>query len=225
MQELFSLGGSCKCFPLRLFQVQPTMKQRTPPIEPDDGGMASPVFAQEEKKRRTGGPGSVEHLFRRVKICEDAPHMILFAHLQARKVFVRFFLNVGSREIVEGMQRASEKAETVSAEKKNMSFASSHKNNSSLGCGFNLLCLPQTLWKCSQFDLRIFFRWVVKNHQLAMILLPASSVSQVKRIYGPPERKGSTSSPKNTFDMTLTISALMFFSILFNNKKTSPTKH
>ena len=33
------------------------MKQRTPPIEPDDGGMASPVFAQEEKKRRTGGTG------------------------------------------------------------------------------------------------------------------------------------------------------------------------
>ena len=48
------------------------------------------------------------------------------------------------------MQRASEKAETVSAEKKNMSFASGHKNNNNnLGCGFNiliyLLFLPQNL--------------------------------------------------------------------------------
>ena len=83
----------------------------------------------------------MEHLFRRVKICEDAPHMNCFAHLQARKVFVRFFLNFGSREIVEVMQRASEKAETVSAEKKNMSFAPSHKNNGTLGCGFNIFVI------------------------------------------------------------------------------------
>ena len=61
-----------------------------------------------------------------------------------------FFLNFGPREIVEVMQRASEKAETVSAEKKNMSFASGHKNNNNnLGCGFNILIylffLPQNL--------------------------------------------------------------------------------